>query len=86
MSAPQPLPAGVAVAPRQDEPPHAKVGFGAVMDRSRWLEVAKIVVVAVFVFAYAQRWVPIGVLWATVALGLYPLAKAGLSDLVHEHK
>ena len=86
MSALKPLRAGVAAASQQGEPPRARVGFGAVMDRNRWLEVARIVAVAVLVFAYAQHWVPIGVLWATVAVGLYPLAKTGLSDLVHEHK
>ena len=29
------------------------------MNRSSWLEVARLVVVAVLVFAYAPRWVPI---------------------------
>ena len=86
MTTHQPLARGVTGGSRQDEPLRSKVGFVAVMTRSRWLEVARIVVVAVFVFAYAQRWVPIGVLWATVAIGLYPLAKTGLSDLVREHK
>ena len=61
-------------------------GFAAAMTRSRWVEVARIVIVAIFVFAYAQHRVPVGVLWATVAVGLYPLAKTGLSDLVNEHK
>lgn len=86
MSALQPVPAGVALASQQGEPLRAKIGFGAVMDRRRWLEVARIVAVAVLVFSYAQHWVPIGVLWATVTVGLYPLAKTGLLDLVHEHK
>ena len=61
-------------------------GFAAVMNRASWLEVARIVVVAVLVLAYARHWVPVGVLWVTVAVGLYPLAKTGLMDLVHEHK
>ena len=86
MTTEQPPALDVSAGSRQAEPPRVKVGFGAVMNRSRWLEVARIVVVAVLVFAYAQRWVPIGVLWATVAVGLYPLAKTGLTDLVHEHK
>ena len=84
MTTQRPLAPVVSAGSRQAEPLRAKVGFVAVMNRSRWLEVARIVVVAVL-FAYAQRWVPIGVLWATVAVGLYPLAKTGLSDLVHEH-
>lgn len=72
------------VVVREARPP--KVGFGAVMTRARWLEVARIVLVAILVLAYAQEWVPIGVLWATVVVGLYPLAKTGLSDLVEDHK
>ena len=77
----------VAVPPlRSRERRSAKVGFRAVMTRRRWLEVARIVAVGVLVFAYAQEWVPVGVLWATVAVGLYPLAKAGFMDLVHDHK
>ena len=66
--------------------PSPRVGFRAVMNRGRWVEVARIVVVGVFVVAYARHWVPLGVLWATVAVGLYPLAKTGLADLAHEHK
>ena len=62
------------------------VGFGAVMNRGRWIEVARIVVVGVFVLVYARHWAPLGALWATVAVGLYPLAKTGLTDLVDEHK
>ena len=77
----------VAVPPLQSrERRPAKVGFRAVMTRRRWLEVARIVAVGVLVFAYAQEWVPVGVLWATVAVGLYPLAKTGFMDLVHDHK
>ena len=76
-----------AVPPlRSSERRPAKVGFRAVMTRRRWLEVARIVAVGVLVFAYAQDWVPVGVLWTTVAVGLYPLAKTGFMDLVHEHK
>src|SRR5215210_2247339 len=63
-----------------------KVGFGAVMTRGRWLEVARIVIVAVLVLSYARHGVPLGVLWATVAFGLYPLAKPGVTDLITEHK
>jgi heavy metal translocating P-type ATPase len=64
----------------------SNVGFGAVMNRGRWIEVARIVVVGVFVLVYARHWAPLGALWATVAVGLYPLAKTGVIDLTHEHK
>ena len=73
-------------APQSCEGRPPKVGFGAVMNRGRWVEVARIVVVGVFVLAHARYWVPLGVLWATVGVGLYPLAKTGLTDLVREHK
>lgn len=69
-----------------DRPGRPMTGVAAVMNRARWIEVGRIVLVAVLVAAYASDWAPVGVLWATVAVGLYPLAKTGLSDLVHEHK
>lgn len=56
------------------------------MTRHRWIEVARIVLVAVLVLSYQQRWVPVGALWATVAVGLYPLTKTGVRDLIVEHK
>ena len=56
------------------------------MNRERWLEVGRIVAVAILVLCYSRHWVPVGVLWATVAFGLYPLAKVGLLDLIHEHR
>ena len=58
----------------------------ALMTRHRWIEVARIVLVAAFVLSYQQHWVPVGVLWATVAVGLYPLTKTGVRDLINEHK
>ncbi len=33
-----------------------------------------------------QGLVPIQVLWVAIAIGLYPLVKTGLLDLIHEHK
>jgi cation transport ATPase len=30
--------------------------------------------------------VPVEVLWIAIAIGLYPLVKAGLLDLIHERK
>ena len=66
--------------------PRPRGGFLAVMDRGHWLEVGRIVIVAILVLCYAQHWVPVGVLWVTVAFGLYPLAKTGLVGLIHEHK
>ncbi|MFZ5684632.1 MAG: heavy metal translocating P-type ATPase [Pseudomonadota bacterium] len=56
------------------------------MTRARWIEVARIALTGVIAAAYWRQLVPIQVLWAAVAIGLYPLAKAGLIELVRERK
>jgi Cd2+/Zn2+-exporting ATPase len=73
----------VGTAPRTA---NFKAHRDALMTRHRWIEVARIVLVAAFVLSYQQHWVPVGVLWATVAVGLYPLTKTGVRDLIDEHK
>jgi heavy metal translocating P-type ATPase len=56
------------------------------MTRARWIEVARIVVTGVIAALYWKALVPIELLWAAVAVGLYPLVKTGLLDLLHERK
>ena len=56
------------------------------MTRERWIEVARIVVCGTVALLYWKALVPIELLWAAVALGLYPLVKTGVLDLIHEHK
>ena len=56
------------------------------MTRERWIEVARIVVCGLVALLYWKALVPIELLWAAVALGLYPLVKTGVLDLIHEHK
>lgn len=58
----------------------------ALMTRKRWVEVGRIFLTGLAVLLYWQQWVPKQVLWAAVAIGLYPLVKTGLLDLFHEHK
>ena len=58
----------------------------ALMTRERWIEVARIVATGLVALLYWQGLVAIQVLWIAVAVGLYPLVKTGLLDLVHEHK
>ena len=58
----------------------------ALMTRERWTEVGRIVLTGVIALLYWQALVPVEVLWAAVAIGLYPLVKTGVLDLVHEHK
>jgi Zn2+/Cd2+-exporting ATPase len=56
------------------------------LTRQRWTEIARIVVVGVVILLYQQRVVPLPVLYAAVVLGLYPLARTGLLELVRERK
>ena len=56
------------------------------MTAERWVEVARIVVVGAVVGLYRFSVVPLPVLLAGVAVGLYPLAKIGLLDLIRERK
>lgn len=58
----------------------------ALMTRERWIEVARIVVTGLIALLFWQALVPIEVLWVAIAIGLYPLVKTGILDLIHEHK
>jgi hypothetical protein len=74
----------IVVPPRSpDTVSHTLMGL---MTRERWIEVARIVVTGLVALLYWRCAVPIEVLWAAVAVGLYPLVKTGVLDLVHEHK
>mgnify|MGYP001807081340 CR=1 FL=1 len=61
-------------------------GILSLMTHERWIEVGRIVVTGAVAFLYWQNLVPIYVLWAAVAIGLYPLVKTGLIDLFTERK
>ncbi len=56
------------------------------MTRERWIEVGRIALTGLIALLYWQQLVPIQVLWVAVAIGLYPLVKVGLLDLIHERK
>ena len=56
------------------------------MTRARWIEVGRILLVGLVILLYRLGVVPLQVLFAGVAIGLYPLAKKGLLDLVRERK
>ena len=56
------------------------------MTRERWIEVACIVATGVVALLFWRGLVPIQLLWAAVAVGLYPLVKTGLLDLFRERK
>ena len=46
----------------------------------------RILLTGVAVLLYWLQWVPEQALWAAVAIGLYPLVKTGIADLLREHK
>nr|WP_313533783.1 cation-translocating P-type ATPase [Brucella anthropi] len=58
----------------------------SLMTRERWIEVGRIILTGAVALLYWQQLVPLYVLWAAVAFGLYPLVKTGLTDLLTERK
>ncbi|MCC7082546.1 MAG: cadmium-translocating P-type ATPase [Burkholderiales bacterium] len=72
--------------PDARSPGTAAPDLWALMTRERWIEVGRIVVTGLVALLYWRQLVPLYVLWAAVAVGLYPLVKTGLADLVAEHK
>lgn len=56
------------------------------LTRERWIEIGRIVVTGIVALLYWRGVVPLLVLIAAVALGLYPLVKTGVRDLVKERK
>ncbi|WP_332116975.1 cation-translocating P-type ATPase [Azorhizobium caulinodans] len=67
-------------------PGPADPGIMSLMTRERWIEIGRIVLTGVIALLYWQQLVPLYVLWAAVAIGLYPLVKTGLTDLFTERK
>ena len=76
----------MTATPSPARPAAAESGWGALMTRERWIEVGRIALTGLAALLYWQQAVPIEVLWAAVAIGLYPLVKTGLLDLVRERK
>src|SRR5215210_128161 len=67
-------------------PDSSPPGLLGLMTTERWLEVARIVGVAAVILLYRGGLVPLPILLVAVAVGLYPLVRTGVLDLVHEHK
>ena len=61
-------------------------GLSVLMTRERWIEVGRILLTGIIALLYWQEIVPLEVLWFAVIVGLYPLVKTGVMDLIHEHK
>ncbi len=76
----------MTATPAPARPAAAESGWGELMTRERWIEVGRILLTGLAALLYWRQAVPIEVLWAAVAIGLYPLVKTGLLDLVRERK
>src|SRR5215218_7557273 len=63
-----------------------KTSFGALLTRERWIEIGRIVLVGMISLLYWQEVVPLPVLLVAIPIGLYPLVKTGVLDLVRERK
>ena len=61
-------------------------GIWELMTRARWLEVVRILLTGAIALLYWQKLVPLPLLWLAVTIGLYPLVKTGLVDLIRERK
>ena len=71
---------------REQTIPKPDASAAGLMTRARWVEVARIILVGVVILLYRTGAVPLPFLFAAVAIGLYPLARIGLLDLVRERK
>ncbi|WP_080711531.1 heavy metal translocating P-type ATPase [Cupriavidus metallidurans] len=60
--------------------------LSVLMTRGRWIEVGRILLTGLIALLYWREMVPLEVLWFAVAVGLYPLVKTGVLDLIHERK
>src|SRR5215207_4179288 len=60
--------------------------FTALLTPARRREMGRIVLVGVITLLYSAAVLPLWMLLAAVMLGLYPLVKTGVADLVHEHR
>src|SRR5215210_1823634 len=68
------------------DPKGGAAGLLALMTRDRWMEVARIGVTGLVALLFWRGRVPVELLWVAVAVGLYPLVKTGVLDLIHERK
>lgn len=64
----------------------ASTNMRELMTRERWIEVGRIVITGLVALLFWKSLVSIQILWIAIAIGLYPLVKTGLLDLIHEHK
>ena len=58
----------------------------ALLNRERQIEIGRIIFVAIITFLYWRQILPLWVLLLAIPIGLYPLVKTGLLDLINERK
>jgi heavy metal translocating P-type ATPase len=74
------------VTSREQHIPRPGTSIRALITRERLVEIARILLVGLIAFLYWRGVLPLPVLLAGVAVGLYPLVKTGVLDLVRERK
>ncbi|MEO8190683.1 MAG: cation-translocating P-type ATPase [Acidobacteriota bacterium] len=85
MDAVSPTGKGAAeVARGASESPH--VPMVSLLTRDRWIEIGRIVLTGIVVVLFWRDLVPTWVLWLAVTVGLYPLVKTGILDLIRERR
>src|SRR5215204_4297956 len=67
-------------------PASGRASWGELLTPERWIEVARIILTGFVILLYWRGVLPLWCLWAAVAVGLYPLVKTGLLDLLRERK
>lgn len=68
------------------ETTQANPSFRALITRERWIEIGRILLVGLITLLYWQGVLPLPVLLIAIPIGLYPLVKTGVLDLIHERK
>src|SRR5215211_5451309 len=68
------------------ETPQIGTSWRALMTRERWIEIGRIILVGLVSFLYWRQIVPLPVLLVAIPIGLYPLVKTGIIELVREHQ
>src|SRR5215211_3630865 len=68
------------------ETPQIGTSWRSLMTRERWIEIGRIVLVGLVSFLYWRQIVPLPVLLLAIPIGLYPLVKTGVIELVREHQ
>ena len=64
----------------------APVSWRRLMTRERWVEVGRIALTGSAALLYWHGLLPLPALFVAVAVGLYPLVKTALRDIVQERK